>query len=395
MTLSKSNTKPRVLHVGKYYPPFAGGIENFMVDLLPTQIAHGHAIAAVVHDHNIALKRSFTRVQAESHNPTLYRVPSYGRLLYAPISPQFPWWLQRSIQQFQPDILHLHMPNTSALWALLLPAARRLPWVIHWHADVVSVMHQQLALAYRVYRPFEQRLLAHAAAVIITSAPYLATSPALQAWQDKCEVIPLGIAPTRLPAVEPDVLTWARQQWSKPQHLKVLSIGRLTYYKGHEVLIQAVQQYPDLDVCIVGKGEEKARLQQLIERLQLQSRVHLLGYCDTPQLLGLLNACDVFCLPSLERSEAFGVVLLEAMRYGKPLVASNITGSGVTWVVRDQYNGVLFPPNDATALAQVLHDLHLNATWRQQLGTQGQQRFVDEFDITAVSEAISDLYQRV
>ncbi len=92
---------------------------------------------------------------------TIYRAPCYGRLLYAPISPTFPFWLARAIREFQPDLLHLHLPNTSAFWALLVPAARRLPWVIHWHADVVaSTIDRRLALAYRLYRPFEQRLLA-------------------------------------------------------------------------------------------------------------------------------------------------------------------------------------------------------------------------------------------
>ena len=68
----------------------------------------------------------------------IYRAPSYGRLLYAPVSPAFPFWLARAIREFQPDLLHLHLPNTSAFGALLVPAARRLPWVIHWHADMVS-----------------------------------------------------------------------------------------------------------------------------------------------------------------------------------------------------------------------------------------------------------------
>ncbi len=127
----------RVLHVGKYYPPFSGGMEHFIGDLLPSLAQRGIEVAALVHDHSAGGLAPVESVDGAGR-VSVYRVPSYGRLLYAPVSPRFPVWLKRVTDDFKPDIVHLHLPNTSAFWALVLPGLRRLPWVIHWHADILG-----------------------------------------------------------------------------------------------------------------------------------------------------------------------------------------------------------------------------------------------------------------
>lgn len=384
----------RILHIGKYYPPFAGGIENFLTDLIQAQVSQGLQVAALVHDHDIQWQRFFASVQPETQtNPLIYRVPSYGRLLYAPISPQFLFWTQRVIKAYQPDVLHFHLPNTSTLWALMLPAARRIPWVLHWHSDVVSSIDNRVAMAYRAYRPFEQAMLRQAQAVIATSPPYLSSSMALQDWQQKSRVIPLGIAVQRLPEPTETALTWAQQKW-QPKLQRILHIGRLTYYKGQKVLIEALQRSPQAQLLIVGKGELQTELAQLIQQHQLQSRVKLLGFCDNEQLHALLSSCDVFCLPSLERTEAFGVVLMEAMRYAKPVIASQVEGSGMGWVVDAEKTGLLVKPNDVDSLVHVIQQL-VDTSRCQQYGQAGYQKFKQQFDIEQVSQANTQLYHDV
>ena len=151
----------RILHVGKFFPPVAGGIEYFLADLLTAQQALGIEAAALVH--HLGPGWRFRPAEAATA-PLIYRAPCWGRLFYVPLSPAFPLWLDRAIRDFAPDLLHLHLPNTSAFSVLPLPRARRLPWVVHWHADVVaSVIDRRLALAYHLYRPLEQRLLRRAA----------------------------------------------------------------------------------------------------------------------------------------------------------------------------------------------------------------------------------------
>jgi glycosyltransferase involved in cell wall biosynthesis len=401
----------RVLHIGKYYPPFAGGMERFLADLLPALRNQGITVAALVHDSpatdpspptplpggegsaGLAPLPRGERSLRDAEEIRIYRAPSYGRLLYAPVSPAFPFWLARAIREFQPDLLHLHLPNTSAFWALMVPAARRLPWVIHWHADVVSsAIDRRLALAYRLYRPFEQRLLAASRAVIATSPPYLDASAALRPWRERCRVIPLGLDPNRIPDPDPAAHARALALWGETG-FRVLAIGRLTYYKGHDVLIQAAAELPGSRVLVVGTGEQRQRLAMLIQTLDLTDRVHLPGFQPESDLNALLASCDVLCLPSLERTEAFGLVLLEAMRFGKPVVVGDIPGSGTGWVTRQAGHGLLAPPGDAPALATALRELRHDPLKRAALGQAGATALRDEFGIEPVAAAVAKLYR--
>ena len=410
----------RVLHLGKYYPPFAGGIEHFLADLLPALQLQGIAAAALVHD-----EQPFRRTPppAPDERLPIYRAPCHGRLHYAPISPTFPFWLHRAIRDFQPDLLHLHLPNTSAFWALMVPAARRLPWVIHWHADVVaSAIDRRLALAYRLYRPFEQRLLAASRAIIATSPPYLEASAALAPWRERCHIIPLGLDPARIPEPDPAAQQRAEAWWNAVEvtvhsprplageglgeragkgqgggaaPLRILAIGRLTYYKGHETLIRAAAGLPNSRVLIVGTGERQPRLQALIQALNLNQRVTLPGFQPAADLNALLASCDVLCLPSLERTEAFGLVLLEAMRFGKPVVVSAIPGSGAGWVTQQAGHGRWVPVGDPAALAAALRELQRDPARRRALGQAGATALRERFGIEPVAAAVTALYQQV
>jgi len=389
---ARASRQLSVLHIGKYFPPFAGGIEYFLSDLLKIQRAQGIAAVALVHYERPTLRG----VSPKPFDPLpVYRAPCLGRLLYIPLSPAFPLWLNRAIRELSPSLLHLHLPNSSALAALASPRARRLPWVVHWHADVVaSDIDRRLALAYRLYRPLEQRLLRHADAVIATSPLYLEASSALAPWRSRCTFIPLGLDPHRLVAPPPTLADRITQLWGDTA-LRVLAIGRLTYYKGHEILIKAIAAIADARALIVGRGEYHQQLLRLIQSLGLEARVQLLGFRSESDVAGLLASCDLLCLPSLERTEAFGLVLLEAMRFAKPVVASAIPGSGVPWVVRRAGNGVLTPPGDAEALAAALRTLQQDRDRGIQLGRAGRDALDREFDIGTVADSITRIYEAV
>ncbi|MTW19568.1 glycosyltransferase [Allochromatium palmeri] len=388
----------RVLHIGKYFPPFAGGMEHFLADLLPALNAQGVEAAALVHHERSGWRGA--RPTAPD-DPPVYRAPTYGRLLYAPISPAFPRWIDRLIGEFKPDLLHLHLPNTSAFWALALPAARRLPWVVHWHSDVVaSTLDRRLSLAYGLYRPFEQRLLARAQQIIATSPPYLESSPALAPWRERCVVIPLGLDPARIP--DPDATSRAQaealwkavtpSQGHARRPWRILAIGRLTYYKGHEVLIRAAVELPEAGVLIVGAGDLADSLRGSIDALGLTGRVRLAGHQPGPVLNALLASCDLLCLPSIERTEAFGLVQLEAMRFGKPVVVSDIPGSGTGWVVHQAGNGLTVPPGDPGALATAIDGLRRDPEQAQRLGQTGARALETRFSIARIAEQIAQLY---
>ena len=371
----------RVLHVGKYYPPHPGGIEYVLHDLIGAQRRQGIEAGAVVHHHQRGL--------ATVREGDLWRVRTFGTLVYAPIAPRFGATLRRAVREFRPDVLHIHVPNTSALFV------PNVPTVVHWHADVVpSRIDTRLAMAYRLYKPLETRMLRRARAIAATSQRYLDSSETLARWRDKCHVVPLGVEPARLPEVPQELKQWAQSQWPAGK-LRVLAIGRLTYYKGFTHLTDAISRHNDLSLCIVGQGELQQQVEDSITRSGIDNRARLLGYVDDEKVRALLAECDCLCMSSIERTEAFGVVLIEAMRYGKPLVVSDIPGSGVGFAAQDQVNGLLTAPADPAALGDALNRLHDDPQLARQLGEAGAKRFADEFHIDRVAEGFTRIYESI
>ncbi len=380
----------RILHIGKYYPPYAGGMENFLRDLLKALKNEGADVAALVHHHLPG-----PSIREEVAGTTIFRASSLGQVLYTPISFSFPRVLRQALLSFRPHLLHLHFPNPSTFWSLAFREARCLPWVIQWQSDVVpSTIDRRLRSAYHCYRPLEQRMLKRAEKILVASTPYLRHSAPLKQWASKCAVIPLGVDPERLPEPEEPALRQAEKSW-KPGCLRVLAVGRLTYYKGFDVLIRAVSRIQGVAVQIVGEGALMADLQREIRQRGLETQVLLRGGLSNEALQGLLATCDALCLPSLERTEAFGVVLLEAMRYGKALVASDIPGSGTGWVVREGACGLLAKPGDEKSLAKCLEGLAAEPFQCQVLGKKGRENFLKKFHIQPVARQIKRVYEDV
>lgn len=382
----------RVLHVGKFFPPFAGGMENFLGDLLPALARQGVDVTALVH-------RSPGEPVAHAcrfDESRVYRASCYGSILYAPVSPRFPFLFNKILKRVKPDIIHLHVPNTSAFWVMLLAKASKVPWVVHWHSDVVSsAIDRRLAIAYSVYRPVEQRLLARARTIITTSQRYLDSSSPLNRWREKCKVIPLGLDPERLLPPERLPLQWAETFWGNTSVFRVLAIGRLSYYKGHDLLIRAVAETDGMRVVIVGEGDRRLELERLIRELRLQDKVVLSGLLPEAELQALLVSSHCICLPSIERTEAFGLVLLEAMRYGKPVIASDVPGSGMGWVVRDGKTGFLFQVGEARELARSMRRLANKPEKSRAMGEAGQKRFESFFHIDRIAEETIRLYHDI
>ncbi len=377
--------------MGKYYPPYRGGMENFLRDLLKALKKEDVSVSALVHHHIPG--RSFSR--EEDDGVSISRVPSCGQLLYLPLSPAFPRLLRYVIRDFRPDLLHLHFPNPSACWGLLIREARAIPWIIQWQSDVVpSAIDRRLKAAYQIYRPLEQAVLRRTKRVIVATAPYLEYSEPLRKWASRCRVVPLGIDPARLPWPDASLLKAAERSW-RPGTLKVLAVGRLTYYKGFDVLIRAAGRVAGISVQIVGDGALRGALQEEIKGSGTEGRVVLRGSLQNPELQALLATCDLFCLPSVERTEAFGIVLLEAMQYGKALVVSDIPGSGAGWVVRKGSCGFLTPPGDAAALADRFEWLVSQPALCERMGMKGKESLDQVFHIRSVARRIKDLYREL
>ncbi|MFO7596527.1 MAG: glycosyltransferase [Desulfocurvibacter africanus] len=426
----------RVLHLGKYYPPALGGMETFLRDLATAQVAQGLEVCVLAH-----AERPWRLGSREvAAGVDVRRAAILGQLAFAPLAPGYPLALAGLLADFRPQVIHAHLPNTSA-FALLglsaLPEAIRPALVLHWHSDVVTDGSRSLARLYPLYRFFEQALLRRADAVVATSSPYLQASEALAAHRAKCRVISLGLDPLRLPQPSPSEIAAARAHALKhfanemrvqgnhfpggresergpsrsgrqrPISVQtqialgnngflVLAAGRFSHYKGFEVLVRAAGLLPErARVVIAGDGPLRRDLLRLAKGLGVEDRVRMPGSLPETHLHALMAGCDCFCLPSVARAEAFGLVLAEAMRFGRPLISSRLAGSGMGVLNEEGITGLAFEPGNAPELASVVRRLMDDADLRESMGQAGRERFDTQLHIAPVSARMTELYREL
>jgi glycosyltransferase involved in cell wall biosynthesis len=346
-----SDRPRRILHIGKYFPPHRGGMETMLRDQMNMQVRdEGLEVAAVVHSSE---RRLVDKVKVESFGYRVRHAARWFTAAFAPIAPLFIWSVYREIRTLEPDEIKIHMPNVSAFWLLLLPAAKTKKWIILWHSDVLPSQHTiGLRSLYWLYKPLETLLLKRASLVIATSAAYLNASIPLQPFFKKCVVEPLLIDTERFPR---QLLSAPQPSKSSKEGLRVLCIGRLTYYKDFGTVIRAISGIPDAQLRIVGEGKDKNRLIAIILELQLSDRVTLLGDLEDEEVWCQYNWCDVHVLSSIERTEAFGLVILEAAAFGRKNIVSEIDGSGTLSAAQQSGHEYLsFPPRNIEILRQAL-----------------------------------------
>ena len=215
---------------------------------------------------------------------------------------------------------------------------RRLPWVVHWQSDALTPHGGGLIRwCYRLYKPFESALLRHNE-IVVTSDRYLDTSATLAPFTNKCVVIPLGIEDR----FEARIKTETPIDAGKP--LKVIAVGRLAHYKGFDMLLHAISQTHQVELDLIGHGEQLNSLKALCQQLGITNRVRLHGTVNDDERDALLQS-DCLCLPSTDRTRSFGIVLL-GHSAGKPCVVTDVPGSGMTTVVKAGQTGLVVPCGD-------------------------------------------------
>jgi len=382
----------KILHLGKYFSPCKGGVESYIRDVMTALDPRGVESSALVHQHLSSLKNEDGFVNLGNSRFRVVRARILFKLLFTPISLSFPGLLRKLNWEFKPDLLHIHMPNASAFWVLTLPSAKKIPWMVHWHADVVTSSPMMKA-AYFFYGFFERMMLRRAKSIVLTSGHYLESSEPLAGFRDKCQVIPLGVDGARLAQLtDPDI---ADQTGRDSEPLRVLAVGRLTYYKGFEYLIRAAVSARSTKIIIVGSGDKEKQLKALASYLDLAEMVRFCGTLSDRELVRQYSRCDCVCLPSLERTEAFGIVLLEAMYFGKAILVSRIPGTGMNWLVEDGVTGVKFEPADAQSLADTLIRLTDDRALLRRMGQDGKRKFDDHFEIRQSTDQLMAAYRQV
>ena len=359
----------KVLQIGKYYPPRWGGMETVLKDICET-ISHRVELRVVV------ANDQHRREEERSSGFHLIRLPNWRTLFSQPITPG----LWPALRRDPAEIVHLHEPNPLAL-ALYLLAGHTGRLVIHYHSDIV----RQRKLKW-FYRPILERGMRRAEAIIAGSQELIDSSDVLRRWREKCFVIPFGIDLRPFLQLDP-----AARKGSSGR--RVLAVGRLSYYKGFQFLIESMRHWNG-ELTIVGEGELRGELEALIARRELASRVHLIGRVDGAELLRHYREADVFCLPSCERSEAFGLVMVEAMGAALPVVSTDLP-TGVRAVNRHGETGLVVPPGDPFALGRAIESLLSDENLRLAMGTAGRVRALRCFSREVMADSILRLYEAV
>lgn len=363
--------KRRVLHVGKYYPPHMGGVEIYSQQLVLHQSKTMEVAAIVANDGR--------QTQVEClDGAKITRVASLGTIASMPITPTMAW----HIRQSRAELVHLHTPNPGAALALLVSGnSGRL--VITHHADTLG--REQIR---RISDQFVRRVMERASAIILTSKRYLATSEELAPFRDKCRIIPLGIDPTPFNG---DVSAASKSIRTKYGERLILAVGRLVPYKGFEYLIRSMRSVNGV-LLLVGTGPLQDELQECIQECGVQDKVVMLGHVE--DIAQYYKAASIFVIPSITRAEAFGVVQMEAMAAGVPVVNTDIP-SGVPEVSVHGQTGFTVRPKDSSALADAINMLLGNAELRQRFGAAARQRVHDEFSAEKMVARTMAVYDSV
>jgi rhamnosyl/mannosyltransferase len=285
-------------------------------------------------------------------------------------------------------VWHLHTPNVTMMLALMgLPRVR--PLVITHHSDIV----RQRVTKYAV-RPLEAVVYRRAARVLSDSPGYIDGSAMLRRYAAKVEVLPLGIdlEPFRRPSAAAQAYAARlRERFGSPLWL---CVGRLIYYKGLHVALEALRSVPGR-LVVVGTGPLAGELKAQAEKLGVADRVEWCGHASADELVGAYHAATALWFPSVARSEGFGLVQVEAMASGCPVVNTAIPGSGVSWVSRDGREGLTVPVNDPTAFAAAANRLLGEPGLRERLAAGGRERSAAEFDWRVMGRRSLGVYAAV
>lgn len=312
----------------------------------------------------------------------IVRTPMFGTVSSVPISPTNPLAYRGLHADY--NIIHLHAPNPLAnLAAMLFPTKAKL--VVHWHSDILKPKAQMM-----IYEPLQKWMLNRADAIVATSENYARSSVPLRDHQHKVHVIPIG---ADLDDLRPDSGKVLRIKQTYEGRFLVFCLGRLAAYKGFDYIIEAARKLDGCQIMIGGKGPDFRRLHELIEKQGVQDRVALLGGIDHSELASYYAAADVFCLPSHLRTEAYGVVQLEAMALGTPVVSTAIPGSGVGWVNAHEESGLVVAPRSSDQLADAIMRLKNGEALRAALAQGGRERYERLFRHDTMVDKIQNLYQ--
>jgi O-antigen biosynthesis rhamnosyltransferase len=364
----------KILHFYKVsYPESMGGVEQFIHHVASGGIPYGIESDVL----SLTTQNKFSMVEIEGYR--VHRVPIDFQLASSSFS-------FAAISKFRTlaadsDIIHYHFPWPFMDMVHFLTGVSK-PTVVSYHSDIIR---QQYLL--KLYRPLKCKFLADVDAIISASPNYLLSSEVLTRYQDKVSVIPYGLCKDSYPKVDQELMN----KWSAKLGGKFfLFVGVLRYYKGLHILMEAARG-AEFPIVILGAGPIEKVLKKQAGRLGLRN-VHFLGAVSDEDKVALINLSYGIVFPSHLRSEAFGIALLEAAMYGKPMISSEI-GTGTTFVNIADQTGIVVPPSNAFALRTAMQYLWDHPGEAARMGKNAELRYLKYFTADTMVRGYLNLYQ--
>lgn len=367
----------KVLQLGKFHP-IKGGVEKvmyaFMLGLGQRGIACDMLCASA--DEEVGE----TELSPLCH---LYKTRTISKQAATMISPEMVTKLRSICHEY--DIIHIHHPDPMATLALMLSGYKG-KVVLHWHSDILK---QKILLQF--FRPLQSWLINRADLILGTTPIYVEQSSALKSVQDKVSYLPIGV---RKRVAEEHLVSMIRNQY--PGKKIIYSMGRLVEYKGYEYLVEAATLLSDEYVVLIGgSGPLKGKLQDLVRDYHLKKKVRILGFVPRELEAAYYTACDVFCLSSVLKTEAYAIVQVEAMSVGKPIIATTIEGSGVSWVNQHGVSGINVAPRSSKELADAIRTICEDEQLYRSYSLGAEHRYETNFTLNAMTDGLIEHYKKL
>lgn len=367
----------KILQLGKFYP-IRGGVEKVMYDLIL-----GLSERGVNCDMMCAETEGYGTTRKLNSGARVLSFRTWAKIASTTIAPSMVNALREVAGDY--DLIHVHHPDPMAALALRMSGYKG-PVVLHWHSDIIKSKPML-----KFYEPLQEWMLRRADAIITTNPVIAKESKALMPHTHKVSTVPIGIK-----AMTEDLEGAGIIRSRYPGKKIIFSLGRLVPYKGYGYLVNAAASLPDEYVVIIGGAGPL--MQHLIDErdsLGLGGKVIFEGRISNEQLPAYYSACDLFCLPSVMRTEAFGIVQLEAMSLGKPVVATKIPGSGTSWVNSHGVSGLNVKPKDAVEMAHAITRICDDKAYYDELSKGARHRFETNFTLDVMIDKCFNLYNKL
>jgi len=333
----------KILHVNKLYYPWIGGVEKAVEDLAEN-INDGENFVS----HVLCANNKGKAKEEIIKGVKVFYTSSLGLIMSQPISIDFFRKFKKIRNDY--DITVIHHPNPIAFLACLFfkPKGKI---IIHYHSDIIK----QKITGFFI-KPLVLKVLKMSDKIIISNPNMLKSSKILSKFSQKCEIIPFGIDRRE---IEEKIDENIQKQIKEKYGNYILFVGRLIYYKGVQVLLDAVKNL-EINLVIIGTGKLEKKLKKQARDLGIEKKVFFLENKSRKELINFFSQAEVFVLPSIFKSEAFGLVLLEAMACGIPLISTEL-GTGTSYVNSDGKTGYVVEKNNSEKLKQAIEKI-LNNT---------------------------------